>query len=57
MSISLPNVESSSSDGHEKMRHGNDSNYFKPLEKKTKKSYEKVMCFRICELVNSHGLG
>jgi hypothetical protein len=36
MSISLPNVESSSSDGHEKMKHGNGSNYFKPLEKNQK---------------------
>jgi len=43
MSISLPNVESSSSDGHEKMRHGNDSNYFKPLEEK-KKNLMKKSC-------------
>jgi hypothetical protein len=57
MSISLPNVESSSSDGPEKMRNGNDSNYFKPLEKKPKNLMKKVVCFKICELVNSHGLG
>jgi len=57
MSISLPNVESSSSDGPMKMRNGNDSNYFKPLEKKPKNLMKKVVCFNIYELVNSHGLG
>jgi len=45
MSISLPNVEFSSSDGHEKMRDGNDSDYFKPLKKKTNKFYEKSCVF------------
>jgi hypothetical protein len=57
MSISLPNVESGSNDGLEKMRDGNDSDYLKPLEKKLKRIMKKIVCFRICELVNSHGLG
>jgi hypothetical protein len=56
ISISFPNVKSNSSDGLEKMRDGNDSNYFKPLEKKPKILTKKVVFFRICELVNSHGL-
>jgi hypothetical protein len=45
MSISMPNVESSSNDGPEKMRDGNDSNYFQPLGKKIKNIYKKSRVF------------
>jgi hypothetical protein len=44
MSLSLPNVKYSSSDGLEKMRDENNSNYFKPLGKKTKKILQKKLC-------------
>ncbi len=46
MSISMPNVESSSNDGPEKMRDGNDSNYFQPLGKKIKNIYKKSRVFQ-----------
>jgi hypothetical protein len=57
MSILLPNVRSnvdeasnssqnlSSNDDLESMKDGKESNYFQPLKKKTKKSYEKSCVF------------
>jgi hypothetical protein len=37
------------------MKNGKESNYFEPLENKVIKSYEKVMCFRICGFVDYQG--
>jgi hypothetical protein len=67
MSVLLPNVgfsaheasnssqNPSSNDDPESMKDGNESNYFQPLKKKAKKSYEKVVCFKVHGLVNPHG--
>lgn len=68
MLVSLPNVGSSaheafnssqnliSNDNLETMKYGKELYYFEPLENKTKKSYEKIVCFKIHGLVYSHGL-
>jgi len=38
------------------MKDGKELDYFELLKKKAKKCYEKVTCFKIHGLVDSHGL-
>jgi hypothetical protein len=42
-------------DSFQNMGDGKESNYFEPLEKKTKKILWKTLCFKIYGFVDSHG--